>query len=93
MIPTRYISPDSDLQITLNQSRNNGSIGYSITLLIDRDKHDNGINLIDCLVLNRVNLDNLFVPDDLPSIGRVIPAPVPVPIDPIPVEPDPEPPV
>ena len=88
MIPTRYITPDNNLEVTLSQFRNNGSISYSISLQIDRDKHDNGINLIDCLILNRVNLDNLFVVDVLPPIVSNLP--VPIPIDPIePIEPEP----
>lgn len=67
-IPTRYINPDNNLQIVLNQSRNDGSISYSVSLQIDRDKHDNGVNLIDCLILNEVDTSLLFTLDTLPSI-------------------------
>jgi hypothetical protein len=67
-IPTRYITPDNNLQVTLNQSRNDGSISYSVSLQVDRDKHDNGINLIDCLILNQVDTSLLFTPDTLPTV-------------------------
>jgi hypothetical protein len=68
MIPNRYITPDNNLQVTLNQSRNDGSIGYTVSLQVDRDKHDNGINLIDCLILNELDTALLFEADTLPVV-------------------------
>ncbi len=65
MLPNRYILPDNNLQIILNQSRNNGALDYSITLLIDRNKHEEGINLIDAMVLTDVNISDLFEDDPL----------------------------
>lgn len=68
MIPTRYLPIDNNLQVSINQSRNDGSVSYSINLQIDRNKHEQGINLIDSMVLNEVETSTLFANDVLPVV-------------------------
>jgi hypothetical protein len=63
MIPARYLPIDNNLQLSINQSRNDGSLSYSVSLQIDTNKHEQGINLIDSMILNELSQASLFEVD------------------------------
>jgi hypothetical protein len=65
MLPTRYIPIDNNLQVAISQVRNDGSLNYSVSLQIDRDKYARGVNLIDSLILTAINTNTLLAPDTL----------------------------
>jgi hypothetical protein len=67
-IPTRYLPIDNSLQITIDQSRNDGSLSYSIILQVDDNKHQQGINLIDSLILDETDISTLFEADMLDPV-------------------------
>jgi hypothetical protein len=67
-IPTRYLPIDNSLQITIDQSRNDGSLSYSIVLQVDDNKHQQGINLIESLILDETDISTLFEADILDPV-------------------------
>jgi hypothetical protein len=66
MLPNQYIKKDNQLTVTINQVRNDGSLSFELLLQIDENKHQQGANLIDCIVLS--DYSNLLSPLVLPDI-------------------------
>jgi hypothetical protein len=67
MFTNQYIKKDNQLTITINQVRNDGSLSFDLLLQIDENKHQQGVNLIDCIILSDYN--NLLSPLVLPDIA------------------------
>jgi hypothetical protein len=60
MIPTNYVNIDNDLITSIFQVRNDGRIDYDLTLKIDINQYLNGVNIIDCLILEELIVANAF---------------------------------
>jgi hypothetical protein len=66
LVPSKYIEIDNITRLSIQQVRNNGSLNFTIKLILNSNKHINGINIIDCLNLNASYLTAGGLFDDLP---------------------------
>lgn len=66
MLPTQYLPVDNQLQININQVRNDGSLSFALILKVDKNKHSQGNNLIDSLVLTEFDVTTLLASDIIP---------------------------
>jgi hypothetical protein len=64
LVPNRYLLPDNELSLSINQVRNDGTLTFDLTLKVDSNLYTEGINLIDSLILT--DESDLFETINLP---------------------------
>lgn len=60
MLPNKFVRPDTRLELALNQMRNNGTLSFEISLMVDTSQYINGVNIIDALVLDQTDPESLY---------------------------------